>query len=101
MDGLGAGERRERGRGKKKGFEKEGGVGGERMPTTPPLQCCDTRALVPPRERDGAEGRREREKGSCMGNGKKIRRRSKDQVGPQDGTNNFSKMTDVLLIGIS
>ena len=60
MDGLG---RRTGGKGgkKKKGFEKEGGVGGERMPTTPPpLQCCcDTRARVPPRERDVAERERE------------------------------------------
>ena len=34
------------------------------MPTTPslpPPQCCDTRARVPPRERDVAERERERE----------------------------------------
>ena len=65
MDGLG---RRTGGKGgkKEKGFEKEGGVGGggERMPTTPPPPpqcCCDTRARVPPRERDVAERERERE----------------------------------------
>ena len=62
MDGLGARERSEGGRGKKKGFEKEGGVGGERMPTTS-LQCCDTRARARTASRKGwGRGRRERER---------------------------------------
>ena len=93
MDGLGARERSKGGRGKKKGFEKEGGVGGgERMPTTPPLQCCDTRARSYRLEK--GMGQREEEgrgRGSCMGNGKKIRRRrrSEEKVGPQDGRNIF------------
>ena len=75
--------------GKKKGFEKEGGVGGERMPTTPPppLQCCDTRARAArtaSRKGCGREGGKE----SCMGNGKKIRRRrSEEKIGARDGGN--------------